>query len=93
MPFYSVGTYEQTLPFYIKRTVTLVAFGDELSFGIQQEPGKAIATLETFKSRWLADKDAFALMSPDTYAGLQKEGLPMAIAAQDLRRIVVRKPN
>ncbi|HSQ04846.1 MAG TPA: phospholipid carrier-dependent glycosyltransferase, partial [Burkholderiales bacterium] len=31
--FYSVGTYEQTLPFYLKRTVTLVAFADEMAYG------------------------------------------------------------
>lgn len=93
VPFYSVGTYEQTLPFYIQRTVTLVAFGDELSFGIEQEPQKFIPTVKEFEARWRADKDAFALMSPETYAQLQKVALPMEIAARDLRRIVVRKPR
>ena len=92
VPFYSVLTYEQTLPFYIKRTVTLVAFGDELTFGIEQEPQKAIPTVAEFEIRWRADKEAFALMTPETYAELQKHGLPMAIAARDLRRIVVKKP-
>ena len=39
-PFYSVRIYEHTLPFYIKRTVTLVDYRhrDELKFGLQQEP-------------------------------------------------------
>ncbi|MDD5296730.1 MAG: glycosyltransferase family 39 protein [Rhodocyclaceae bacterium] len=93
VPFYSVRTYEQTLPFYIQRTVTLVEFGDELSFGIQQEPQKFVPTVKEFEARWRADKDAFALMTPDTYAELEKDGLPMTIAARDLRRIVVRKPQ
>ena len=93
VPFYSVLTYEQTLPFYIKRTVTLVEFGDELTFGIEQEPQKAIATVAEFETRWRADKQAFALMTPETYAQLQKHDLPMQIAARDLRRIVVKKPQ
>jgi 4-amino-4-deoxy-L-arabinose transferase-like glycosyltransferase len=93
VPFYSVGTYEQTLPFYIQRSVTLVAFGDELSFGIEQEPQKSLPTVKEFEARWRADKDAFALMAPETYAELQKDGLPMQIAGRDLRRIVVRKPQ
>lgn len=92
VPFYSVGTYEQTLPFYIKRTVTLVDFGDEMTFGIKQEPAKAVATVEAFKARWNADKEAFALIRSDIHAQLEKDGLPMVIAARDLRRIVVKKP-
>ncbi len=92
VPFYSVRTYEQTLPFYIKRTVTLVEFGDELTFGIEQEPQKAIATVAAFETRWRADKQAFALMTPEMYAELQQHGLPMSIAARDLRRIVVKRP-
>ncbi len=93
VPFYSVSTYEQTLPFYIQRSVTLVAFADELSFGIKQEPGKFIPTVQEFEVRWRADKDAFAIMGPETYAQLQKSGLPMDIAARDYRRLVVRKPQ
>ena len=37
IPFYSVHMYEQTLDFYIKRTVTPVEFADELGFGLKQE--------------------------------------------------------
>ena len=36
VPFYSVDTYDQTLPFYLKRTVTMVAYKDELGFGISR---------------------------------------------------------
>ncbi len=91
-PFYSVRMYEQTLPFYLQRTLTLADYRDELGFGQEQEPDKAIATLEAFKTRWLADPEAFAVMTPDTYQELSREGLPMTIAAQDTRRIIVRKP-
>jgi 4-amino-4-deoxy-L-arabinose transferase-like glycosyltransferase len=34
-PIYSVDTYDQTLPFYWRRTVTLVAYRGELDFGLR----------------------------------------------------------
>ena len=34
VPFYNVQGYEQTLPFYIKRTITVVNYQDELAFGM-----------------------------------------------------------
>ena len=37
-PFYSLEGYDQTLTFYLKRTVTLVAYQDEMAFGLAQEP-------------------------------------------------------
>jgi 4-amino-4-deoxy-L-arabinose transferase-like glycosyltransferase len=39
-PFFSVDTYDQSLQFYLKRTTTMVAYRDELGFGIEQEPAK-----------------------------------------------------
>jgi 4-amino-4-deoxy-L-arabinose transferase-like glycosyltransferase len=89
IPFYSVGTYEQTLPFYIKRPVTLVAFRDELSFGLDQEPRLWVPDIETFARRWLNEDDALAIMAPDTYEQLRKSGLPMQEIARDTRRVVV----
>jgi hypothetical protein len=47
---YSVKHYEQSLPFYIGRPVTLVAYVDEFDLGIRQEPAKAIADLATFRA-------------------------------------------
>lgn len=92
MPFYSVGMYEQTLPFYIQRTVTVVAWQDELEFGFQQEPDKWIPEIETFKQRWRAEPEALAIMNPSTYQQMEAEKLPMELIARDTRRIVVRKP-
>ncbi len=90
-PFYSVSMYEQTLPFYIKRTVTLVAYQDEMAFGITQEPGKWIADLETFERTWKNQTYALAIMPPQIYAQL-KNHLPMQLIAQDTRRVVVKTP-
>lgn len=88
-PFYSVGVYEQTLPFYIKRSVTLVAYQDEMAFGIQQEPEKQIPDMAKFEAAWRAQPFAMAIMTPDTFRDLTGEGLPMREIARDTRRVIV----
>ncbi|MFM9967107.1 MAG: glycosyltransferase family 39 protein [Burkholderiales bacterium] len=90
--FYSVGTYEQTLPYYLNRTVTLVDYRDEFGFGLDQEPQLGIADIETFKKRWSDDKEAFAMLSNDGFKILQRSGFPMREVARDPRRVIVQKP-
>jgi 4-amino-4-deoxy-L-arabinose transferase-like glycosyltransferase len=92
VPFYSMGTYEQTLPFYLKRTLTLVDYRDEFSFGLGQEPALAVDSIEAFKARWLAEPEAFAMMSPDGFRLLTLHALPMREVARDPNRIIVTKP-
>jgi len=91
-PFFSVNTYDQTLPFYLKRTVTMVIYMDELAFGIAQEPDKFIADRAGFEQAWQAAPRAWALMEPPTYRQFVKSGLPMQLVAQDSRRMIVSKP-
>ncbi len=88
-PFYSVGTYEQTLPFYIKRPVTLVAFADEMAYGLAQEPHLGLRDMAEFERAWRNDRYALALMTPGKYTELEKSGLPMQVIARDTRRVVV----
>lgn len=92
VPFYSVRMYEQTLPFYIKRTVTLVEHQDEMEFGLKQEPQKWIPDVATFEKVWRTQPYALAIMGPETYALLQSHNLPMQLIAQDTRRVVVKTP-
>lgn len=91
-PIYSVGIFEHTLDFYLRRTVTLVAFRDELDFGLTQEPGKGIATLAEFAQRWAQDRGPLAVMDRDVFDKLTANRLPMRVIARDGRRIVVAKP-
>ncbi|HEX8963444.1 MAG TPA: glycosyltransferase family 39 protein [Rhodocyclaceae bacterium] len=91
-PFFSVNTYDQTLPFYLNRTMTMVIYKDELGFGIAQEPDKFIPDMAGFEKAWRAAPKAFALMSPDDYQRLKAQGLPMHLLAADTRRIIVSKP-
>ncbi|MBI5789990.1 MAG: glycosyltransferase family 39 protein [Rhodocyclales bacterium] len=91
-PFFSVDTYDQSLQFYLKRTTTMVAYRDELAFGISREPEKFIADLAGFERTWLATPAAWALMSPATWQEMQSKGLPMTEVLRDTRRVIVRKP-
>ena len=88
MPIYGVKLLDHTLPFYLGRTLVMVAEPDELEYGTQQEPQKWLPSLAAFRERWLAGPRALAVMSPDTYAELQGQALPMSIVAQDARRVV-----
>jgi 4-amino-4-deoxy-L-arabinose transferase-like glycosyltransferase len=92
LPFYSIEDYPQSLPFYLGRTLTLVAYEGELEFGIGQEPDKWIPNLKLFAAQWRADKQALAVMPSDTYDALVKEGLPMTVIGRDPQRVAVRKP-
>ncbi len=92
VPFYSVRTYEQTLPFYIKRTVTLVEYQDEMAFGLQQEPDLWVPTVGEFALRWRKDEYALAVMSLEVFDELQQSGLPMQLIVRDTERVLVRTP-
>ncbi len=91
-PFYSVDTYEQTLPFYLKRTFTLVQYQDEMAFGIMQEPQRYIPDYASFAQVWQAQAAALAMMPVPTYTQLKQMGLAMKIIYEDAQYIVVSKP-
>lgn len=90
---YSVGTYEQSLTFYLRRTVTLVDYQDEFSFGLAQQPELGIPSVDAFAVQWARDAKAgardVAIMRDDIYRDLQQRGLPLRVVARDARRIVV----
>ena len=91
-PFYSVDTYEQTLPFYLKRTFTLVQYQDEMAFGIMQEPQRYIPDYAGFAQVWQQQAAALAMMPVPTYQQLEQMGLAMKIIYEDPQYIVVKKP-
>ncbi len=92
VPFYSVGGYEQTLPFYIKRTVTLVAYQHEMAFGLRQEPQLWVPELAGFERLWRGHDYALAVMGPEMFEQLQQARLPMQEIARDTERVFVRTP-
>jgi hypothetical protein len=92
MTFYSVGMYDQTIPFYLKRTVQMVEHTDELKHGIKWEPHKFMPTFEEFVVAWNKGPQAMAMMPPDVFLRLQAQNLPMREIARDTRRVFVVKP-
>ncbi len=92
-PFYAVGTYDQTLPFYLDRTVTLVEYQGELHFGITQQPGLWVPNYADFAKRWAADKQPLALMPPSTLPALQDLHVPMTVIYRTTRFVVIAKPG
>jgi hypothetical protein len=91
VPFYSVKMYDQTLPFYLGRTVILVAHPDEMAMGIASEPERAIATAGEWKQRWEAGDEAYAIMQPDDYETYKREGVAMIELGRDARRVIVSR--
>jgi 4-amino-4-deoxy-L-arabinose transferase-like glycosyltransferase len=91
VPFYTVRMYDQTLPYYLGRTVTQVEHYDELAMGIASEPDKAIATEAEWLRRWNSAEQAYAIMQPDEYKRLQDQGVPMRELASDARRVIVSR--
>jgi 4-amino-4-deoxy-L-arabinose transferase-like glycosyltransferase len=90
-PFYSVASFDQSVPFYLGRSVTLVGYKDELAPGIAAEPGKYVGSLDEFLGRWREDREAFAIMTPRLYEKLKVDGLPGSILARDSRWIIVAR--
>lgn len=90
---YSVGIYEQSLPFYLQRTMILVDYTDEFAFGLQQQPALAIPTVPAFAARWTADAKAgvkdIAIIRPGIFQALRQQGVPMRVIAEDARRTVI----
>jgi hypothetical protein len=92
-PFYSVGTLDHTMPYYLRQPMTMVAVQDELEFGISQAPDSWIPTLDKFAQVWIAAPKALALVDPDKFTVLETLGLPMKIVARDSRRVIIEKPE
>ncbi len=83
--FFCVDAYQQSLPFYLQRSCTLVGYRGELDFGLTQDPERWIPDLEQFATRWRATADALAVIRPESYAQLLRMGLPM--------RVIYTAPN
>ncbi|MDB5908677.1 MAG: dolichyl-phosphate-mannose-mannosyltransferase family protein, partial [Massilia sp.] len=90
---YSVGTYEQSMTFYLRRPTVLVDYTDEFSFGLQQQPELGIPTVAAFVEQWTRDAAAgvrdIAFIRADIFNDLQQKGVPMRVVARDSRRTVI----
>jgi 4-amino-4-deoxy-L-arabinose transferase-like glycosyltransferase len=91
VPVYTVETYPQSLPFYLKRTVKIVEYKGELAMGIDAEPKHWLPNVATFRQAWEQQKQAVAVMDIPTYEKLLAEHFPMTLLHRGIRRVVVIK--
>lgn len=90
-PLYSVGTYDQSLTFYLRRTVTLVAYRGELDYGLGKTPDAEIADPAEFVRRWTPQSRAFAVMEQTMFDDLTERGVPMRVLARSFNRVLVSR--
>jgi len=96
-PFFAVHSYDHSVPWSLRRTVTMVAYRDELGDAVRwEQPGKAgkyMADDADFVRAWNEAREAYALFAVRDFERL-REGLavPMEVAARGPRYIIVRKP-
>jgi 4-amino-4-deoxy-L-arabinose transferase-like glycosyltransferase len=88
---YSVGNYEQSLPFYLKRTLTLVDYIDEFEMGQKSEPAKWIAKLGDFAAAWNAPGAAIAIIAPLDIDKIRALGVAFDVIHKDPRRVAIMK--
>jgi 4-amino-4-deoxy-L-arabinose transferase-like glycosyltransferase len=89
-PVFQIGSYDQTLPFYLERPTPLVEFRDEMALGLNAEPAKGYNLTRWFET-WLAAPQAYALMPRATAADLARENFPFRVLAEDPRRVFVSR--
>ena len=88
---YAVKIYDQSLPFYLKRTLTLVEYVDEFEMGQNAEPGKHIAAIKDFPAAWSMPGPAIAIIQPSSVDELTALGINFEIIYRDARRLAVQK--
>jgi hypothetical protein len=91
IPVFQVHTYDQTLPFYLGRTTTLVAYRDEMALGLDSEPDRGLPTEASWIPLWKALPQGYALIKLDDYAALVAQSVPMRVVARDPRRVLVAR--
>jgi 4-amino-4-deoxy-L-arabinose transferase-like glycosyltransferase len=90
---FTVETYDHTIPWALRRTVTMVGYKDELEQAIGWEPRAFIPDLAGFARAWKGEREAYAFFAVRDFERLRRElDLPMEIAARGPRYVLVRKP-
>ena len=89
---YSVGTYDQTLPFYWRRTFMLVGYRGELDYGLRYDPGAEWPSTAQFIEQWNRESLAYVVMERDMFEDLKSRGVPLRELARDVHRVLAARP-
>jgi hypothetical protein len=93
VPVFAVDVYDHTLPWTLKRTVTMVIHRDELEKEIEWDRAKFIDDLPSFARAWQAAPQAWAFMRPAKLEQLRARfGLQMQEMARGPTYVIVKKP-
>jgi 4-amino-4-deoxy-L-arabinose transferase-like glycosyltransferase len=88
---YAVRIYDQSLPYYLKRTLVLVEYVDEFEMGQIAEPQKFIAKLADFPAAWNAAGPAIAIIQPGEIEAIRALGINFDVIHQDAKRVAIKK--
>jgi 4-amino-4-deoxy-L-arabinose transferase-like glycosyltransferase len=90
---FALDAYDHTMPWYMRRTVAMVAGKDELGISIEWEPHKYFETFEAFRKAWHAAPQAYAFVDAVRFDTLRHEyGVPMQELVRGKRYVIVKKP-
>jgi hypothetical protein len=93
VPVFAVAVYDHTLPWTLKRMVTMVVSRDELEKEIDWDRAKFVPDLASFAREWRAAPQAWAFVRPNRLAELRaKFGLAMQEKARGPTYVIVEKP-
>jgi 4-amino-4-deoxy-L-arabinose transferase-like glycosyltransferase len=93
VPVFAVDMYDHTLPWSLKRTVTMVGYRDELGDAVDWERDKFVPDLMTFASRWNAAAQAWAILPVGEAEKLPRElGIRAQVMARGAQYAIVKKP-
>ena len=92
-PFFAVESYDHSVPWSLRRAVTMVGYRDEFGEAVYWEPGKYIREDAGFARAWTEARDAYALFALRDFDRLRAAlAVPMEVVAQGPRYVIVRKP-
>jgi len=88
---YSVNDINYSLIYYLNRTITVVGYTGNMSFGIGREAKDWISSEANFMPTWLSSQKAVAVMTTKTYQSWLERNIPMKVIYQDPRRYAVAR--
>jgi len=88
---YSVNDVNYSLIYYLNRTITVIGYTGNMSFGIGREAKDWISSEADFMPTWLSSQKAVAVMTSKTYQSWLERNIPMKVIYQDPRRYAVAR--
>jgi 4-amino-4-deoxy-L-arabinose transferase-like glycosyltransferase len=90
-PLYSIRTYDQSLTFYLQRSVMLVGYRGELDYGLRKAPDREIADIDEFLTTWNSQSKAYAVMDKRTFDTFRERGVPMRSVGENVSHVLVSR--